>query len=114
MSTDYQEQPHSASEIAQRLGHAQQRGNRNGAPAFRIPCPAHNGQDANLQIWDKPDGGLGVDCHSHQCEYGPILQGLRAHGIIITGPTPITPLEARPAQGRTPGTRHDSRRYTPA
>ena len=39
------------------------------------------------------DGGLGVDCHSHQCEYGPILQGLRAHGIIITGPTPITPLE---------------------
>ena len=75
------------------MGHAQQRGNRNGAPAFRVPCPAHNGQDANLQIWDKPDGGLGVDCHSHQCEYGPILQGLRAHGIIITGPTPITPLE---------------------
>ena len=93
MVQDYQVQPHSASEIAQLMGHAQQRGNRNGAAAFRVPCPAHNGQDANLQIWDKPDGGLGVDCHSHQCEYGAILDSLRAKGIIITGPAPITPLE---------------------
>jgi hypothetical protein len=34
----------------------------------RVPCPAHEGKDANLSFWRRQDGSLGVKCWSMQCD----------------------------------------------
>ena len=49
--------------------------------AYRIacPCPAHEGDDRNLKIWDE-DGRLGAFCWSHNCEYKDIMAALGVSG----------------------------------
>ena len=107
MATDYQQQSRSASEIAAICGYPKPRGTKSGKPSFRVPCPAHGGDDPNLELWDKDDGSLGAQCYSHQCGYGPILEGFRDRGITISrAPLPSLKPLAR-AQHRAERTRID-------
>ena len=66
----------SAEEVAARHGPLKQGGKVDGSPVFRIPCPAHNGTERNLALWDGDDGGLGALCHSKGCSYQDILDAL--------------------------------------
>ena len=43
---------------------------------FRIPCPAHGGEDKNLALWDGDGGGIGARCFSHDCSYQSIIEAL--------------------------------------
>ena len=43
---------------------------------FDIPCPAHNGDDLKLTIWDGEGGGLGARCFSRECDYKDIIEAL--------------------------------------
>ena len=45
---------------------------------WRIPCPAHNGDDPNCILWDSDDEGyIGAKCMSHNCSWGDIMRGLK-------------------------------------
>ena len=50
---------------------------------FRIPCPAHRGDDDNLAIKDGDQGGLVLKCHSHDCTYNTILGAFQDDGLVI-------------------------------
>ena len=50
---------------------------------FRIPCPAHRGDDDNLAIKDGDQGGLILKCHSHDCTYNTILGAFQDDGLVI-------------------------------
>ena len=43
---------------------------------WHIPCPAHQGEDRNLHIWNNEDGYLAVKCWSGQCTTDEILRAL--------------------------------------
>ena len=57
--------------IASGYPNARRDGNR-----WRIPCPAHNGQDANCTIWDGEGGSIGAKCWSHGCSAHEIKKAL--------------------------------------
>ena len=50
---------------------------------FRIPCPAHRGDDDNLAIKDGGQAGLILKCHSHDCTYNTILGAFQDDGLVI-------------------------------
>ena len=60
---------------------------------FRIPCPAHNGENDSLTISRADDGGLLLTCHSRACPFTDILAGLCAKMGV----------QLRPAQLPKPG-----------
>lgn len=66
----------SAGSIAARFGVYKPSGKKNGAEVYHIPCPAHNGKDKNLHIWDGTGGGIAAKCHSHKCSYQNIIGAL--------------------------------------
>ena len=55
------------------LAPARQRDSNNGG--WRIPCPAHKGEDFNCAIWDDKDG-VGFKCWSHECSVEDIKKAL--------------------------------------
>ncbi len=48
---------------------------RKSGKGYRLPCPYHNGKDANLYIADGDDRLIMV-CHSHQCDPKDILESV--------------------------------------
>jgi hypothetical protein len=42
---------------------------------YRAPCPAHNGEDDNLHIWEK-GGSVFLHCHSHKCSWPDLLRAI--------------------------------------
>src|SRR5690606_21752151 len=46
----------------------------------RFPCPAHGGDDPNAAAFPKDDGTVGVQCHSHDCDFRDIQSALIEQG----------------------------------
>ena len=67
-----------AATLAAQLGHPEPAGRApNGKPQYRIPCPAHNGKDRNLALWDGDGGNVAAKCwKSPGCSYQDILDAL--------------------------------------
>jgi hypothetical protein len=42
----------------------------------KAPCPGHNGTHNYLHIWDGDDGSIGLKCHSKDCAYSAIANGI--------------------------------------
>ena len=73
---------------------------RDGA-GWRVPCPVHNGEDANLHVWPRDDGTTGAACHSHGCRYGELLQAVEGLAGIRPESHSASPYsEQRPASRR--------------
>ena len=66
-----------AESIAGRFPNARRSGS-----GWKIPCPAHNGEDPNCYIANGDDGGLVAHCHSHGCQWADIMDAL---GVPKTG-----------------------------
>ena len=61
-----------AAEIAGRFPNSRKDGS-----GFKVPCPAHNGEDANCYIGDGDDGGLVAKCWSREsCTWADIMRAL--------------------------------------
>ena len=70
---------HSAESIA----HHYRPGVRPESGYFKIPCPAHRGDDFNLHLGDAQDGGLILKCWSADCTFNEILRALQVDGLAI-------------------------------
>src|SRR5690606_18515188 len=46
----------------------------------RFACPAHGGDDPNAAAFPKDDGTVGVQCHSHGCDFRDIQAALIEQG----------------------------------
>ena len=67
----YQTATMNAAEIAA----AQPKHKRDGK-GWRIPCPAHGGEDLNLRIWDGDGGRIAAKCWSRDCDWHDIMAAL--------------------------------------
>ena len=67
----------SANEIAQRFPTAKRSGS-----GWKIPCPAHKGEDPNCYIGDGDDGGIVAKCWSYECSWEDIMHAL---GLPLRG-----------------------------
>ena len=45
---------------------------------YRVPCPAHDGDDDNLAISDK-NGKTLLHCHSHGCSWESIMAAIPSY-----------------------------------
>lgn len=57
--------------IAQKYPNARRSGS-----GWKIPCPAHNGEDANCYLAVGDDGGFIAHCHSKGCSWADIMDAL--------------------------------------
>lgn len=60
-----------AEEIASQYPNARRSGS-----GWKIPCPAHGGEDPNCYIADGDDGSLVAHCHSRGCSWADIMDAL--------------------------------------
>ena len=51
--------------------------------SWRGACIVHNGTGPNLAIWDRPDGSIGLHCHSRECSIEQIEAAILARGITL-------------------------------
>ena len=69
-------------QTAEQIAMMQPGGFQRSCSGFRIPCPAHGGEDKNLSIWNTPSGGFGARCWSQGCTYKDIMKAL---GVSYSG-----------------------------
>ena len=50
---------------------------------FKIPCPAHRGDDDNLHLADAPDGGLILRCWSAACTFNDVITAFASDGMAV-------------------------------
>ena len=69
-------------ETAAEVAHALDDRPKKSGSSWRVPCPAHGGDDRNLSIADGDAGSLRLVCFSRQCAYKTIVQALRDKGVL--------------------------------
>jgi hypothetical protein len=72
-----------------------------GATSLHARCPAHRGRDANLSVFEGPDGRVAVKCHSHDCSTEDILSALGLWRMLKEAPAGTVRYEARLATNPT-------------
>ena len=68
---------------AEAIAHHYRPGARPESGYFKVPCPAHRGDDNNLHLGDAPDGGLILKCWSADCTFNNILRAIQADGLAV-------------------------------
>ena len=69
-------------ETAAEVAHALDKRPKKSGSSWRVPCPAHGGDDRNLSIADGDAGSLRLVCFSRGCSYKDILAALRDKGVV--------------------------------
>ena len=58
-----------------------------GKQGFRLPCPAHRGDDANCHVFESDGGRIAAKCFSRGCEPSEILSAIeRDTGMVRINP----------------------------
>ena len=69
-------------ETAAEVAHALDKRPKKSGDSWRVPCPAHDGDDRNLSIADGDAGSLRLVCFSRGCSYKSIVKSLRDKGVL--------------------------------
>ena len=99
----FQDYKHTLDQIAGMYPNAKPRGE-----GWRMPCPAHGGDDANLEVWPEEDR-VGAKCYSHHCDYKDIMNAL---GIVQERGPQDAPKKRPTRKPKPPKTTDKPKTYT--